>query len=304
MRNEQLLAWSQLLSGTPVGRIQGPRTPNGMLDLRGINVPFDEGVFGRDGSNRVRTTPADVEVPFANWEGVDFSSSVINRLRLRKAVWRDCRFDGCKLQGCTLWSPMIERCSFVKAKFRETYVVCTQLPEGGLRDCSFFGADFRGAHPGVCTLLNCDLSGANVNRVEFSGTAFRKVVFGGVLRDTLFQGPASLGPADIHPSFCFTDVDLRACELIGVHFRSICLGQTRFPEDEKHLVFTMEEVCRVERRLGLYLTGKLGAAVVPFCDASEYPPPDGGRAGVIHLPTFFSDNGADVAAQVLQALRP
>jgi hypothetical protein len=31
MRNEQLQAWSQLLAGTPAGRIHGPRTEKGML---------------------------------------------------------------------------------------------------------------------------------------------------------------------------------------------------------------------------------------------------------------------------------
>ncbi len=274
-----------------------------MLDLRGINVPFDEGVFVHRGERMERVTPADVDVPRAFWEGVDFSRSVIKRMRFREAVWRGCCFDGCKIEGCTLWSPTIERCTFAKAKFRETYVVCTQLPEGRIRDCSFAGADFRGAHPGVCTLINCDLSGANVNRVEFNGTALSKVVFAGVLRDTLFEGPGSLGRPNVHPSFCFADVDLSGCELVGVHFRSISLSDIRFPEDEKHLVFTIDDVRRVERRIGLYLDGKLGAAVVPFCDATEHPPPDGGRAGVIHLPTFRSEHRPDVAEQVLRALR-
>ena len=65
MRNEQLSAWSQLLSGVPAEKINGPRTAIGMLNLRGINVPIDDGSSGGRSGVMSPHLPADIEVPMA-----------------------------------------------------------------------------------------------------------------------------------------------------------------------------------------------------------------------------------------------
>lgn len=303
MRNEQLSAWSQLLSGVPAEKINGPRTAIGMLNLRGINVPIDDGSSGGRSGVMSPHLPADIEVPMAKWERVDFSGSVLSRLRLRTVRWRDCSFDGCKIHDCTLWSPVIERCSLNKVKFRETFLTaCTSLPVGEIRDSTFVSADFRGSHHDVCTYTNCDFSGANLNRVEFTGAAMNGAVFAGVLRDTCFQGPDAIVSL-AHPSFQFRRVDFTACELIDVYFRSVDLSDVRFPADDKHLVFTLSDARKVEGAIGSGQSGQLGLATLPFEQALRFPPPDGGRAGVIHLPTYRKQVGQVSAEQVLELLR-
>ncbi len=274
-----------------------------MLNLRGINVPIDDGSSGGRSGVMSPHLPADIEVPMAKWERVDFSGSVLSRLRLRTVRWRDCSFDGCKIHDCTLWSPVIERCSLNKVKFRETFLTaCTSLPVGEIRDSTFVSADFRGSHHDVCTYTNCDFSGANLNRVEFTGAAMNGAVFAGVLRDTCFQGPDAIVSL-AHPSFQFRRVDFTACELIDVYFRSVDLSDVRFPADDKHLVFTLSDARKVEGAIGSGQSGQLGLAALPFAQALRFPPPDGGRAGVIHLPTYRKQVGEANAEQVLELLR-
>ena len=302
MRSEQINAWAQLLAGVPASRIDGPRTAAGRLNLRGLNVPVDDGQARLTYASPVRALLPHVEVQSAVWEGVDFSGSTLNRLRLRKAILRDCSFDACKFHLCTIWSPEILNCSFVKSRFRESYFsACLALPEGKISNCSFVGADFRGSSHGLATYTDCDFSEVNLNRVELNGSAFINAQFSGTLRETMFSSRGPFQP-ECHPHFRFDNVDWTECDLVDISFRWMPLGKVRFPHNDRHVIFTLRGAQAALSAIGAGddVQRKLGRIWFEYC--LKFPPPDLGITGVLYVPNYRKLVGDELADRVIAVL--
>jgi Pentapeptide repeats (8 copies) len=160
----------------------------------------------------------------------------LHRVTLTAVDFRRARFDKFSLGGC-----LFDRCDFRGLKLdRRLAPLFVALPRSVFRDCTFDGADLRGALLGQSRFERCTFDDACIDKSDAGAAEFVDCRFAGRFDGVTFYGVPS-GPAakQLDPPRRrneFRGNDFRDTELLDAAFvGGIDMARQRFPDDELHV---------------------------------------------------------------------
>lgn len=208
----------------------------GRLDIGGLQVPQPYKV------GEVHTKIADLDVVSgttkicgAVWSHLDFTSSMLSAVWLKRCRVSDCLFDGSVMKDIRVWATDFSDVSFRSADMRGALLAGV---EAGKRN-SFIGVDFsradlRGSIYNDAEFINCRFSHTKLDKVNFQSCTFENCIFEGHLREVLFYR-AAFRKGDF-PENRMTGVDFSKASLRWVEFRGLDMTSAVFPNNDEHIV--------------------------------------------------------------------
>lgn len=238
---------------------------------------------------------------------LDFSGARLPSLRLFDCVLDNCVFRQAVCEGWRMWRTTLRRCSFEEANLRGSAL--GTLSEGErwrdrnrFETVSFDRADLRDTvwHP--AEVRECSFRETRLEKVEFSGTVFRRCVFSGPLDEVVFARHGFR--CERFPPNEMQDVDFSGVSFRWVEFRHLDLATVRFPERPDHLVVD-DYPARLDRLLRMVE----GRSDLPsrqlharFARARKYAGA-AQRRGVVNLDELGELAGPDLLEPALRILR-
>jgi hypothetical protein len=127
---------------------------------------------------------SDRKIERERFDNVIFDSVSFKKTVFRDCVCFDCVFKNCKFEKARFWGGRwsgvrVDRCDFSNSNFFDMIICC----------CPLRGSDLRGVAMADVVVVKgeikkCNMTGASVSRVMFSGTSFSDVD----LEDAIFDG--------------------------------------------------------------------------------------------------------------------
>jgi uncharacterized protein YjbI with pentapeptide repeats len=189
-----------------------------------------------------------VELRSCRLEALDLSGARLGSWRLYDCVLDNCRLDGADCQDWRLWRSSVTGCSFTNAGLRGAAVgTCDDGTGNTWRDVDFSRSDFRVGVSWAAQYEHCDFRDADLTDVRFEQCSFTRCIFGGELRNVLFDGRAVSGRP---PSPPLAEVDFRSARFDNVVFLGFDLTQAALPNDPD-LRIVHRYQCSLERALAL-----------------------------------------------------
>jgi uncharacterized protein YjbI with pentapeptide repeats len=299
-RSEEAVA--RLLAGERLDGL-GLGEHEGRIDLRGLTTPPPErlrrfekfGIFFEELGDMI-------ELRDARLEGLDLSAAVLDYLRFFRTGISDCRFEDARCQRLGLWAVDVTDTSFQGADLRRSALGPWFEGRGNVyRNVDFSRADMRDIGSSHATYIDCDLSHARLDEVEFGGSSFVRCRFAGVLRDVLFYDRTIDGEKpDPNP---MEDVDFTDAELIFCDFRNLDLKDVKLPTSPDQII--VRDYPCVLRRASKRLKGDERPVALGLLGLIEngldWLAP-GREVGIYHREEF-ADKGPEAVKWVEQFLR-
>ena len=233
---------ARLKAGAPLGGL-GLGEVAGRVDLRGFPAPLPRPVSRQDAARflRGRLDPAvfvasaeQVVLERVTLRGLDLSGARLDEVNFRRCEMEDCVLDGVSGRDLGLSQMQVRDCSFRGANLRGA-VLSTGTADG---ECSeydrvdFSSADLSSEGPAVVTawFRDCDFSGARLDRKTFGRCGLMRCRFAGVVEDVRFLSSGGLsgkadGPDQVE------ELDLSGAELRHVTIRGMDPAAIRLPDD-------------------------------------------------------------------------
>ncbi|GAA4252955.1 pentapeptide repeat-containing protein [Dactylosporangium darangshiense] len=168
---------------------------------------------------------------------VDLTAARLESLRFEGSSFEDCVFDRAKLNDLRVWDTRFAGCSMRSANLRDAGLGAWRDGRGNHYErVSFVGANLARMSTSAATYVDCDFSGARLDRVNFWQSSLIRCRFAGPLSEVIFNGRMlGEGKPDPNPML---EVDLTDAVLDGCDFRGVDFGSVRLPDDPDIVLVT------------------------------------------------------------------
>jgi hypothetical protein len=241
----------RVLDGLAVGQLPadlGWGVVGGRLDLRGLPAPLPKRSNRREiGGRFVEELSELLTIREASISGLDLSGAQLESLRMFSSTVSDCVFDDARCQDWRLWGCQVRDSRFLGTDLRGSALGSWWDGRGNAyQRVDFSQADLRGISCSAATFVDCDFTGARLEKIDFQSSSFIRVKFAGELKEVIFWDHGfEIGKPDPNP---MQEVDFTNARLKGVEFRRLNLDSVRFPASADHLVVHNYR-CVIERAL-------------------------------------------------------
>ncbi|MFJ9003532.1 pentapeptide repeat-containing protein [Streptomyces canus] len=224
----------RLREGKPLADLPVPRDRDGRTDLSGFVFPPPRAVGRLSGLwGKGKLLDGTTELKKVTLRGLNLSGASGPSLRLHGCELVDCVLDRADLPDLRLWDTTATDCSFAGTKLKDAALgTWDRGRRNTWRRTSFAGADLRGAVAIGAAFEECDFRRARLDGLHFEQCALDDCVFGGRMREVVFDGrPLPDRPAP-RP---LSRVDFSGAEFKDVEFWGCRAEEVRLP-DGIHLV--------------------------------------------------------------------